>query len=101
MESLSRLMVAGTDLIEAEGRALKRGAARFLLAIGLGAVAIALVLIGFGFLLYGGFRFLAQYLHDFGSALVFGVVAMALALGTLVVARQTLNKTGGNQKGSN
>jgi membrane protein DedA with SNARE-associated domain len=92
MESLSRLVVASTDLIEAEGRALKQSAARFLLAIGLGAVALALVLVGCGFLLYGGYRFLAQYLNDFGAALVFGVVAMGLATAALFVARSTLRK---------
>lgn len=92
MESLSRLVIASTDLIEAEGRSLKKNAARFLLAIGLGGVALALVLIGFCFLLYGGFRFLAQYLNDFGAALVFGVVAIGLAAGAFLFARNTLRK---------
>lgn len=92
MESISRLVIASTDLIEAEGRALRKSAARFLLAVGLGGVAVALILIGFCFLLYGGYRFLALYLNDFGSALVFGVIAMGLALSTLFVARSTLRK---------
>lgn len=92
MESISRLVIASTDLIEAEGRALRKSAARFLLAVGLGGVAVLLLLIGFGFLLYGGYRFLAQYLNDFGSALVFGIVAMGFALGTLLFARMTLRK---------
>lgn len=92
MESLSRLVIASTDLLEAEGRALKTNTARFLLAIGLGGVALVLVLIGFCFLLYGGFRFLAQYINDFGAALVFGIVALGLAVGVFIFARNTLRK---------
>lgn len=92
MEAMSRLVIASTDLIEAEGRALKKHAARFLLGIGIGAVALALMLIGFCFLLYGGFRYLSIYLNDFGAAWVFGVVAIALAAGTLMTARRAIQK---------
>lgn len=90
METLSRLMIASTDLIEAEGRALKRTAVRFLLAVGLGGLALALILIGVVFLLYGGFVFLAQYLNNFGAAFVFGAVALGLAVASLLIARKTL-----------
>lgn len=92
MEHLARLMIASTDLIEAEGRALKQSAARFLLAVGLGALSIALVFVGLGFLLYGGFLFLARYLDYFGAALVFGLVAIVLAASALLIARSTLRK---------
>ncbi len=92
METISRLMVASTDLIEAEGRALKGHAARFLFAIGLGGLALALILVGVMFLLYGGFVLLARYLENFGAAFVFGIVAIGLAGAALLIARKTLRK---------
>lgn len=92
METLAQLMVASTDLVEAEARMLKRQAVRFLLAAGMGVVAIALILVGLGFLLFGGFAFLARFITVPGAAGVFGVVAIALAVAALAWARKTIHR---------
>jgi hypothetical protein len=89
MESIARLMVASTDLLEAEGRAFKRQLGRVAMAAGLAVLALALALAGLGLLLAGLFMLIAQYLGGPGvAALVFGVVAIAIAGVGVVSARK-------------
>jgi hypothetical protein len=75
MESIARLVVAGTDLIEAEGRALKRIIGRLLLAVAIGIVALAMTLAGVGFVMAGLFAFLSRAVGWPGASLIFGAVA--------------------------
>lgn len=92
MESLARLVVAGTDLLEAEGRVLKRQAARFGLAAGIGIVAMSLVLTGLGFLLFGLFNLLQQFIPTWSVALLFALVAIGMALGALMYAKRLVTR---------
>lgn len=89
MESLARMMIASTDLLEAEGRLFRRVASRFLLATGAGIVAVTMAIAGLGLLLYGLFTLVAR---AFGSAplaaLLFSLIALGLAAGSLLWARK-------------
>lgn len=86
MESVARLMVAGFELMEAEGRVLRQQLVRIGLALALGIMIIVLALAGMGFVLYGLFYFLAGPLGRGGAATVFGLIALALAvLGSTLV----------------
>ena len=90
MESLARLFVAATELIEAEGLALKRQFVRFLVAAGLGLIVLGLVVTGLGFLLYSLFTVLAASLSPTGAALALGVGATLLALAGMLCVRHLL-----------
>jgi hypothetical protein len=88
MESIARLVVASTELIEAEGRALKRAIGRLMMAAGVGVVALVMVLIGLGFVLAGLFGFLARAVGWPGAALIFGVVAFAGAAASAAAVKR-------------
>jgi hypothetical protein len=90
VESLARLFVAATELLEAEGRVLKRQVARLLVAAGLGFVIVALVVTGLGFLLFGFYRMLAEPLTPAGAAMVLGAGSLLLALAAILYARRLL-----------
>jgi len=90
MESLARLFVAATELVEAEGDLLKGRVARLLVAAGLGLIVVVLVIAGLGFLLFSLLRVLAELLAPAGAALVVGVVALLLAWGVLARVRRLL-----------
>lgn len=79
MESIARFFVASADLIEAEGRALKRQAGRVLLAFAIATVALVFTLTGLGFVLFGLFAYLARVVGGPGAALIFGVIALGAA----------------------
>lgn len=79
MESIARFFVASADLVEAEGRVLKRQIGRVLLAMGIGIVAIAFVLAGLGFVIFGLFALLAHAVGWPAAALIFGAIALATA----------------------
>jgi hypothetical protein len=79
MEALARVLVSGAELVEAEGRMLKRQVLRLAIALGLGLAALVLGLAGVGFLLAALFLALAQPLGYAGAAAVFGAVALVLA----------------------
>lgn len=89
MESIARLVVASTDLIEAEGRALKRVIGRVLLATAIGVVALTMTIAGLGFVIAGLLGFLSRAVGWPGAALIFGVVAFgAAAAGAVMVKKQ-------------
>ena len=79
MESIAQFFVASADLVEAEGRALKRQAGRVLLAFGIGIVALAMVLTGLGFVVFGLLAYLARVVGWPGAAMIFGLVAFGVA----------------------
>ena len=88
MESIARFVVSTTDLIEAEGRALKRIVGRVLLAIAIGVVALVMTLTGVGFVIFGLFAYLARLIAVPGAALVFGVVALGGAVAAAMAAKK-------------
>jgi uncharacterized membrane protein YqjE len=90
MESLARMMVAGLELVEAEGRVLKQQVLRLGIALALGIVVIVMLLFGLAFLVWGLFLFLAKPLGEAGAATVFGLVAIVAALAGAWIVRKVL-----------
>ena len=88
MESIARILLASADLIEAEGRTLKRQAGRIFLAFAIGVVALAMILAGLCFVLLGLFAWLSLYIHPHGAALVLGGVAFVIALAATLTAKK-------------
>lgn len=90
MESIARFMVATTELLEAEAKVVKRQAVRIAIAAGLGIVALAMTLAGFGFIAYGAVAYLARVVGGPGAALIFGAIAIAMAVAALVYGRKLI-----------
>jgi hypothetical protein len=70
LETVIQLGIAAIELIEAEGRLLKRQLIRLGMAVGLGLVMLVLSLAGLGFLLMGFFMMLARVMPSGQAALV-------------------------------
>jgi hypothetical protein len=79
MEALANLMIATVDLVEAEGRALRRQAVRFLWTVALILVASVMGAVGVGFVLAGLYWLLSAQLSAPEAAILFGIIALALA----------------------
>jgi hypothetical protein len=90
VESLARLFVAATELLEAEGWVLKRQFVRLFIAAGLGLIILGLVITGLGFLFFSLYKLLVPPIGPAGAALVVGVVALLLAGGVLLCAKRIL-----------
>jgi len=88
MEAIARVVVSAAELLEAEGRMLKRQVMRLGVAVGFGVIAVVLALAGAGFLLTALFLALARPLGNVGAAAVFGAVALALAAAAVFGARR-------------
>lgn len=88
MESIANMLVATVNLVEAEGRTLRRQLVRLGIATAMILCAAALAIIGVGFLLYGLQRVLAEAVSAPVAAAVFGGVALALAGGLLWTVRK-------------
>ena len=88
MDTLARLVVAVTDLLEAEGRAFRKHAARFLIAGGIISVVVVLALTGLACLFFGLFWLLARVMPADGAIILLGVVALVLGwIGCLWIKR--------------
>lgn len=70
MEAVIQLGIAAFELLEAEGRLLKRQLIRLGMAVGLGVVMLILLLAGLGFLLMGFFMMLSREMPAGPAALV-------------------------------
>lgn len=83
MEALAKLMLAGLELVEAEGRLLKQQVLRLCIAAALGIIVILTLIFGLAFLVCGLFLYLAddQRLGPAGAATVFGVAGVVAGLG--------------------
>jgi hypothetical protein len=77
---LTEVLIALLDLAEAEGRALRGGAARVGLSIALAAVAAGAVLAGIGLCVWGGYHLLAAHMAPWGAALILGAIAVLLGV---------------------
>lgn len=91
MEALANLFIATADLVEAEGRSLRRQMVRLATAAAMILVAALLALFGFGFLLYGLFWLLAEQMSGPAAAACFGLVAVGLSGGIAWIARQMIS----------
>lgn len=81
MEALARLVIASTDLVEAEGRMLRQYAVRLLTFAGVGTLMMIVFLAGLVFLTFGLFQMLASQVGATAAATVFGIVLIATAAG--------------------
>jgi len=90
MDGLARMMVATADLVEAEGRMLRQQLLRVFIGLGLGVGVLVLALVGVFFILLGLYRVLGTWIGYGWAASVFGLVALALAAGSLFGAKRVL-----------
>lgn len=91
MEALANLVIAAADLVEAEGRTLRRQMVRLATAATMILVAALLALLGLGFLLYGLFWLLAEQMSSPAAAACFGIAALAAAGGIAWSARRIIS----------
>lgn len=73
------MIIAVADLLEAEGRALRRQTTRLGWGLALIALAALLAAVGFGLWLWGLFEHAAQAFGVANAALLTGTVAVVLA----------------------
>lgn len=76
------------ELIETEGRALRRAVVRTGMGLGLLLVAVGLLLTGFGFLLASAYMALSSVIAAPWAAFVVGVGALVLAVVLAGVAQR-------------
>ena len=79
MEILAQLGVAVAELFEAEGRSLRRNLVRLTIAAAVGVVLLLLALGGAGFLMWGYFLFLENYMSPAAAAITVGLSALMVA----------------------
>lgn len=82
------LIIAVADLMEAEGRTLRRHTARLGWGLALIVLSCLLAAVGFGFWIWGLFQFAAQAFGDAAAALLTGTVAVVLAGGVAWLIRR-------------
>jgi hypothetical protein len=87
MKALGEVILAVTDLVEAEAVALRRGAAKLVLASVLMITAAFFVFIGVAMLVWGVYGLLAAPLGVGGAAAIGAGVALFSALFIAVVAK--------------
>ena len=90
MQTLGHLMVATFELVEAEGRMLRRHLIRLSAAAALAIFAFLLSVVGIAFVMFGLFRALANAMNVPLAAIIFGVVALGLAGGALWSIRKII-----------
>jgi hypothetical protein len=78
---LAELVIALTDLLEAEGRALRKSVLRTGVGLACLGVASLLLLLGLGLCLWGVYLWLAVLLEPAAAAALIGVVSLLLAGG--------------------
>lgn len=89
MKAIAELMIAATDLVEAEGRALRRGVAKLVLAMVLLCVGGLFVLLGLGLAIWGLYGVLAPQLGAGGAALIGALAAVLAAVMIILVGKWT------------
>jgi len=80
MKVLAELIIAFLDLLETEGRILRRSVVRVGWGLALVFMASLLILIAVGFFLAGIFLYLASQVNSPAAALAVSLVAFLLAL---------------------
>jgi hypothetical protein len=89
---ISELIVRVADLVEAEGRLLRKVVARMGLSLSLTMAAAALVLVGGVLLLAALWLAVAKPLGPALASVVSGIAALLLALGLLLIAARLNNE---------
>ena len=84
-------MIALADLLEAEGRTLRRSAARLGLGLGMIVLAVAFAAAGLGLCLWAAYQYLATALGQTPAVLLAGVAALVAAGLFLWLARRLTN----------
>ena len=92
METLARLGVATIELLEAEGRNLRKHLVRLAIAAGFGVFLMVLALTGFGFLVFGLYLLLAQYMAPSYAAMVVGGAGIVLSVAGATAIMQKLGE---------
>jgi len=91
MGIVSEFLKAITNLIEAEGRALRAGMIRFLIAVVLVCLSVAFVLSGFVLVVWGIYLWIATLTAPVWAALIAAAAALALG-GVLIWEAQWLTR---------
>jgi hypothetical protein len=88
LRGLVELIIALLELLEAEARALRSGALRFGLSLGLLGAAGLLMLGGAGLILWALYLYLAIFLSPATATLITGVVTLLVSGGLVWSARR-------------
>jgi hypothetical protein len=88
VSALAEYVLALLDLLQAEGRAARRAVSRLVAALALAAVAALFAVGGLGLLLWSMYSVLRPPLGHGGAALVVGLLSLAMACGSALLARQ-------------
>lgn len=78
--TLSDLVIALLDLLEAEGRSLRSAVLRVGLGLGLLTIAVVMLLVSMAFLLWSAYQFVSLWLGPTLAALAMSLLALVLAL---------------------
>ncbi len=79
METLARFIVSAVDVVEAEGRVLRREVFRLTVTLGLTLVSLLLAATGLGFLVFGIFQGLSIALGPAWGSITMGMVWLFVA----------------------
>jgi hypothetical protein len=90
METLAQIGVATIELVEAEGRALRRQVVRLAAAAGVGFLLLFIALGGLAFLFFGIYFLLAGVMPPGVAALLVGFGALALAAAGAAAIRRAI-----------
>jgi len=78
--TLSDLVIALLDLLEAEGRALRSSALRVGLGLGLLVIAVGMLMVSAAFLLWSAYQVVSLWLGPASAALAMSLLALLIAL---------------------
>lgn len=88
MHLLADFILAVADLLELEGRALKRGVVKVAIACAVVCVVLLFMVAGFGLVVWGIYAALMGPLGHVGAGLLTGAISLLLATIGLLIARQ-------------
>ncbi|RMG38747.1 MAG: hypothetical protein D6720_00690 [Gammaproteobacteria bacterium] len=84
--TISDLVIAFLDLLEAEGRTLREQTMRVGWGLAFVLMTMLIALVGLGFLLWGAYQYAAAWLGAPAAALLMALLALILALITGLLA---------------
>lgn len=85
--SISEYLIALLELVEAEGRELKRQTLKVGFSLGLILLAFGLIFTAFGFLIWGAFIFLNTQMSQQFAAFTLGGIIFLLSFAILGIAK--------------
>ena len=78
--TISDMVIAFLDLLEAEGRSLREATLRLGLGLSFVLLAVLIGLVAVGFFLWGIYQYTAAWLNPAAAALLMSLLALILAL---------------------